>query len=417
MSRPEGRATPAVERVPSAEMPLRVVVVHNRYRSEQPSGEDRVVDQEMELLAAAGHEVELFGRRSDDIASMSLPRKALVPLQVPWNGKVRAELAALLRASRPDVVHIHSTFPLLSPSVVAACRDAGIPAVATLHNYGLVCATGTMYRNGRHCTDCASTRAAAAVIHGCYRGSRLASVPVAIGLAVNRDRWLTGIDRFFCISDAQRHLLVGAGIPGAALVVRHNMVPEPEVRRQGPGEHVLYVGRLTQEKGVRLLMEAWDRLADIGEPGLPLVVAGAGPLDGEVARWAAHRSDVRLVGLQTRRQCTELTARAAAVVTPSVWPEAFGLVAVEAMAAGVPCVASATGAFVEVVDDGVTGILHSPGDVASLAAAVAHVVGSPAVNARMGVAARERYERMFAPPVGLAALVGQYRSVIAAASA
>ncbi|MGH3451927.1 MAG: glycosyltransferase, partial [Haloechinothrix sp.] len=150
---------------------MRVLVVHNRYRSEQPSGEDRVVDQERTLLTGAGHRVSAFERRSDDIAAMSLLEKAAVPFRVPWNPSVRAELAALLREERPDVVHIHNTFPLLSPSVVAACADVGVPAVATLHNYTMVCPPGTLYRDGRVCTDCVGTSPLHAVGHGCYRGS------------------------------------------------------------------------------------------------------------------------------------------------------------------------------------------------------------------------------------------------------
>ncbi|MFD5761295.1 glycosyltransferase, partial [Streptomyces sp. NPDC127044] len=114
---------------------VHVLVVHNRYASAQPSGENKVVDQEVELLRAAGHRVEVFERRSDDIAARSLLGKVAVPLLVPWNPAVRAELAARLRTERPDVVHVHNVFPLLSPAVLAACADAGVPAVATLHNY------------------------------------------------------------------------------------------------------------------------------------------------------------------------------------------------------------------------------------------------------------------------------------------
>ncbi|CAM5278357.1 hypothetical protein STENM223S_11494 [Streptomyces tendae] len=118
---------------------MHVLVVHNRYNSAQPSGENNVVDQEVELLRAAGHRVGVFERRSDDIAGRSLPGKAAVPLLVPWNPAVRSELAARLRAERPDVVHVHNVFPLLSPAVLAACADAGVPAVATLHNYTQIC--------------------------------------------------------------------------------------------------------------------------------------------------------------------------------------------------------------------------------------------------------------------------------------
>jgi glycosyltransferase involved in cell wall biosynthesis len=391
---------------------LRVLVVHNRYRSEQPSGENNVVDQETALLAEAGHRVEVFERRSDDIATMSLLGKATVPLRVPWNPAVRTELAARLRADRPDVVHVHNTFPLLSPSVVAACADAGVPAVATLHNYTMICPPGTLYRDGKLCTDCVGGSPLPAVRHGCYRDSRLATVPMAVNQVVNRRRWWSGITRFFCISDAQRTILVDAGMPAHRLAVKHNFVPDPGVRRGGPGEHVLYLGRMAQEKGVRLLMAAWDQLSAAGGLGLPLVLAGTGPLQDEVARWARDRDDVRYTGLLDRAGCRDLTARSAAAVVPSAWLEAFGLVVVEAMAAGVPAVATAHGAFVELIDDGVTGLLHRPGDAGSLASSLRGIVADPARNREMGDAARRRYELGFTPQVGLERLVAGYEAAI-----
>ena len=140
---------------------MHVLVVHNRYASAQPSGENKVVDQEVALLREAGHRVEVFERRSDDIGARSLLGKVAVPLLVPWNPAVRTELAARLRTERPDVVHVHNVFPLLSPAVLAACADAGVPAVATLHNYTQVCPPGTLQRDGRPCTECVGSRAAA----------------------------------------------------------------------------------------------------------------------------------------------------------------------------------------------------------------------------------------------------------------
>jgi glycosyltransferase involved in cell wall biosynthesis len=390
---------------------LRVLVVHNRYRSEQPSGENNVVDQEVALLAEGGHDVSLFERRSDDISAMSLPGKVAVPLRVPWNRAVRAELAAKLRAERPDVVHIHNTFPLLSPSVVAACADAGVPAVATLHNYGMVCPPGTLYRDGRVCTDCVGGAPLPAVRHGCYRGSKAASAPMAASLLLNRRRWWSDVTRFFCISGAQREILVQAGMPADRLSVKHNFVADPGVRRLGTGQHVLFLGRLTAEKGVSLLMTAWDKVAADGGLGVPLVLAGTGPMQDEVVRWAEGRDDVRYVGLQDKDECRELTARATAVVAPSVWLEAFGLVVVEAMAAGVPAIAADHGAFPELVEDGVTGLLHRPDDVESLAASLRSVVGVR--NTEMGEAARRRYERGFTPAVGLERLIAGYEAAIA----
>ncbi len=391
---------------------MKVLVVHNRYRSEQPSGENNVVDAEVSLLSDAGHRVALYERRSDDIASMSLPRKASVPLMVPWNPSVRRELAGRLRATRPDVVHIHNTFPLLSPSVIAACADAGVPAVATLHNYTMVCPPGTLHRDGHICTDCVGGSPLPAVHHGCYRGSSLATVPMAASMLANRRRWWSGISRFFCISAAQRDLLVSAGMPGDRMAVKHNFVTDPGVRRNGDGKHVLFLGRITEEKGVGLLMKAWDQLS--GSLGVPLVIAGTGPMQDEVAVWASGRADVSYVGLQNKAECRALTADAVAVAAPSTWLEAFGLVVVEAMAAGVPTVAAAHGAFPELVEDGVTGLLHQPGDPASLADRLRSVVSDRARNREMGDAARVRYEKDFTPAVGLDRLIAGYEAAIEA---
>ena len=393
-----------------SERRLRVLIVHNRHRSGQPSGEDRVIDQERLLLARAGHWVNTFERRSDDIVSMSLLNRASVPLRVPWNSAVRAELADHLRAEQPDVVHIHNTFPLLSPSVIAACADVGVPAVATLHNYLMVCPSGTLYRDGGVCTDCTGRLPLPAVLHGCYRGSRMATVPLAVNMIANRRRWWSQIARFFCISDAQRNILIQAGMPAQRLAVKHNFADDPNVRRTGPGEHVLYLGRMTEEKGLRLLMAAWDAIAADGAHRVALVLAGTGPLDAELTEWARDRNDVRHLGLRSRKECTDLTARAAAVVAPSVWLETFGLVVVEAMAAGVPTVAAAHGAFVELVQDHVTGILHKPGDASSLADCLRRVLSDVDRNVKLGYVARRRYEAAFTPAMGLSRLVDGYQA-------
>ncbi|KAA6211561.1 glycosyltransferase [Streptomyces filamentosus] len=393
---------------------MHVLVVHNRYSSAQPSGENRVVDEELALLRAAGHRAELFERRSDDIAARSLPGKVAVPFLVPWNPAVRTELAARLRADRPDVVHVHNVFPLLSPAVLAACADADVPVVATLHNYTQVCPPGTLHRAGGPCSACVGKAVPLpAVRHGCYRDSRLATVPLAVNLAVNRRRWWTGVERFLCISAAQREVLVRSGMPAGRLVVKHNFVPDPGVRRTGPGEHLLFLGRLAESKGVRLLMEAWDALAADGGVGVPLVLAGAGPLEREVAAWAAGRDDVRHAGLYDPEQCRAAVARSVAVVAPSLARETFGLVVAEAMAAGVPAVAAGHGGFTELVEDGVTGLLHRPGDAGSLADALRRITARPDPGAAMGPAARSRYERFFSPAVGLERLVEEYRSAIA----
>ncbi|GAA4673473.1 glycosyltransferase [Pseudonocardia yuanmonensis] len=391
---------------------LRVVVVHNRYRSSMPSGEDRVVDREIALLARAGHTVDLFERRSDDIAAMPLPRKALVPLQVPWNGGAQAELAHLLRDRRPDVVHIHNTFPLLSPSVLAACVEAGVPAVATLHNYSLVCPVGTMVRDGAHCAECVEVASTRAVRHKCYRGSRLATVPAVISMATKRKWWLSGAVTLLCVSESQRAKLVASGVPGEKLGVKPHFVPDPGTRRSGSGEYVLYLGRMTEEKGLRLLMAAWDVFRAQGGPDIPLVMVGDGSMRQEVGDWASARPGVSYLGLRSETECQDLLARSIALVAPSTMEETFGLVVAEAMAAGVPVVAAGHGGFADIVQDGVTGFLHEPNNVQALVTALHRVSHDPSRNDAMGKASRQAYEERFSPEIGLAALVRCYRTVM-----
>jgi glycosyltransferase involved in cell wall biosynthesis len=332
-----------------------------------------------------------------------------VPFAVPWNPAARRAFADRLRRERPDVVHVHNTFPLLSPSILDACRDAAVPVVATLHNYTQICPTGTLYRDGAVCTSCVGRAPLPAVRHGCYRGSSVASVPVALNLQVNRRRWWRSVSRFLCISDAQRQTLIANGMPAENLTVKYNFVADTEHRRTGTGEHLLYLGRLAEEKGVRLLMTAWDRLAAGGGLGVPLVIAGAGPLSDEVASWAASRRDVRFVGRLDNEASRAMVARSVAVVVPSEWLETFGLVVVEAMSAGVPSVVAGHSSLAELVTDGVTGLTHAPGDVASLADALGRVVRAPS---SLGRAARERYESEFTPSVGLSNLLTNYRQVI-----
>ena len=224
---------------------MKIVVVHSRYRSVAPSGENRVVDQEGEALAALGHEVIRFERRSDDIEGWSKARKAALPARVVWNAAARRELRAALREHRPDVVHVHNTFPLLSASVLYACRDESVPVVATIHNYKLACASGDFFRGGSVCHDCSGGLPGPALRHGCYRGSLPATVPVALAMTAHRQAWRQLVSAYAFISAAQRDLLAGVGLPPERMFVRHNLIPArvADGRRLAPGGRGAAAGR------------------------------------------------------------------------------------------------------------------------------------------------------------------------------
>jgi glycosyltransferase involved in cell wall biosynthesis len=392
---------------------MRVLLVHNRYRSGAPSGENRVVDQEGEALEALGHEVIRFGRSSDEIGQWSAAKKASLPGRTLWSRETYRDLKAVLLGQRPEVVHIHNTFPLLSASVLYACRDARVPVVTTLHNYRLACAGGTFFRGGAVCHDCTDGRHIRAVRHGCYRGSPAATAPLALAVTVQRQAWRSLVSAYIFISAAQRDLMQGLDFAPDRVFVRHNLIPARDRLRTAPTPTVIYAGRLDEAKGVRLLMAGWDRYRELsGEPGLSLVIAGAGSLGDEVAAWASARPSVDLKGPVSSDRCAELISTARAVLLPSAWEEPFGLVAVEAMAAGVPPIATGHGAFTELITPGVDGALFSPGDPAALALAIADVERNPEQYQGYGDQARKTYEQRFDPRQSVEDLLGIYRFAI-----
>ena len=389
---------------------MKIVLVHNRYRSAAPSGENRVVDQEGQALRDRGHEVIPFERRSDDIEQWPTARRAAVPARVIWSREARRALTATLREHKPDVVHVHNTFPLLSAAILYACRDMSVPVVATIHNYKLACASGDFFRQGAACHDCDHGLPWPALRHGCYRGSRVATAPVALAMSAHRPAWKSMVAAYIFISAAQRDLLNGLGLPEDRVFVRHNLIPSRSVPEAGREDTVVYAGRLDEAKGLRLLMAGWDRYAgSSGRRGLRLVVVGAGPLETEVAAWAAERPGVSTVGQVNAQRCAELMAAARAVLLPSAWEETFGLVAIEAMALGVPPVAADHGSFPELITPGVDGALFRPGDPAALASVLTDIEEHAERYEAYGKQARLTYEQRFDPECSIEQLLEIYR--------
>jgi glycosyltransferase involved in cell wall biosynthesis len=389
-----------------------VLLVHNFYRSGAPSGENRVVEQDLDQLRAAGHEVELHAVSSDEIDGYSPVTKALLPARVVWSPRARRDLDAVLARWRPDVVHLHNTFPLLSASVLAATRRAGVATVATLHNYRLLCAGGSFFRDGRVCHECLPGRTLPGIRHGCYRDSVVATLPLSVANLVHARRWRRDVDVVLTLSSAQRRLFVDGGFPADRTYVKPNWVPDRPVRTAGdvadPPE-LAYLGRLAPEKGIDVLMRAWDLLLATSPDLAPtLTIAGGGPLEAQVVAWAATRPSVRFLGHQDAASCARITARALASVVPSVWEETFGLVVIESMAAGVPAIAPRHASFPDFIRPDVDGVLVEPDSAAALAEAMASLVAHPDRSLALGAVARSVYEARYRPEAVTARLVELY---------
>lgn len=389
---------------------MKILIVHNRYRSVAPSGENRVVDLESAALGALGHEVEHFERDSDEIETRSPARKAMLPAEAVWSPSSRRDLAAVLRRFKPDVAHLHNTFPLLSPSVLYACRDAGVPVVFTLHNYRMMCASGDFFRDGAVCLECVDGRTLPALKHRCFRGSALATVPAVITTRAHRSGWRNLVSAYIFVSDAQRRLLEPMALDPERVFVKPNLVPYDGKWGLPRDRQVAYVGRLDVPKGVRVLLRAWDRYRELaGDDALRLMIAGGGPLLDEVSRWAADRPSVTMTGMLDRQQCFELLARSRSVLLPSLVNDTFGLVVVEAMAAGVAPIASTRGAFPELISEGVDGRLVPPGDPDELARVLLDVDADPDRYERYGLRARTTYTENHDPARNTGALLDIYQ--------
>lgn len=372
---------------------MKVVVAHNRYRSAAPSGENRIVDVEIEQLRAAGVEVVPFLRTSDDIPALPAVAKAMLPASPIWNPAAQRELAEVLRDHRPDVLHLHNPYPLLSPWVIRTAHRHGVPVVHTVHNYRQVCPAGIYFRDGEVCQACRGRRLALpAVRHRCYRGSAAQSAIMATALAVHRPTWRS-VDRYLALTAAIADHLRGYGIPAERIVVKPNAVPDPGPPA-GPGDGFLFAsGRLAPEKGLDLLLAAWTRHPD-GALGT-LRIAGDGPQRPLAEQAAAARSDVVYLGPLDPAGVRRAMRESAVVVATPTWHDVLPTVVIEALAAGRPVLGTAMGGIPYLIGDGEAGWLAAP-EPAALAAALPDAHTGAA--ARAG-AARTRYERTFHPDV------------------
>jgi glycosyltransferase involved in cell wall biosynthesis len=382
---------------------LKVVVAHNRYRSAQPSGENRVVDAEIAQLAAAGVEVLPFLRDSDDIAAMPVTGKALLPISPLWNPGAARELAALLRSHRPDVLHLHNPYPLLSPWLVRTAHRHHVPVVHTVHNYRQICASGIYFRDGHICHDCRGRRLGVpAVIHRCYRGSAAQSAVMAAALAVHRPTWRS-VDRYVALTDAIAEHLRGYGIPAQRIVVKPNGVPDPGPPAPSGEGFLFFSGRLSPEKGLGLLLQAWSRHPD-GSLGT-LRIAGDGEQRPLAERAAAGRSDVVYLGSLDGDGVRKALAETAVVVVTPRWHDVLPTVVIEALAAGRPVLGTDFGGVPDLVGDAGWVV---PASADPLAAALP-VARSSAPG--LAAAARARYERTFHPDVVTRQLLDVYRDL------
>lgn len=383
---------------------MRILQIHNHYR--ERGGEDAVVEAEATLLRSGAHEVSQI-LAANPAGALQAGLTAAIS---PWNPRAANRVSRAVKASRPDVAHVHNTWYSLSPSVPVALKRCGVPVVMTLHNYRMMCINGQLLREGAICEICVGERSRPGIRHRCYRDSLAASAIAVAAVATARVRgtW-DAVDLFFVMNEFAKGRFVSGGLPEEKIRVKPHFVLDPGAREQAPSASrtIVFVGRLAPEKGVGMLLEAWRAAAPAG---FELLIVGTGPQRAELE--AAAVPGVRFAGWVPPHEVRQLLLSARALVFPSIWYETFGLVIVEAMAGGLPVLASDLGGTPELFGDRKPGWLVPPGDVDSWAEAIQGIAEDDESLDGAGAAARDRYEAAYTPERGLRLLEEGYEAVL-----
>lgn len=379
---------------------MRILFAHNAYQ--QRGGEDSVVEAEAELLRSHGHAVEIYTRSNDDVDGMS---SLALARQTLWSDRTMRELAQLIQRFQPDVIHAHNTFPLISPSLYWAASACQVPVVQTLHNFRLLCPQAMLLRDGKVCEDCVGNIPWRGMVRRCYRGSLPQSAGLVAMLGLHRalGTYAHKVSRYIALNDFCREVFVRGGLPADRLRVKPNFVPDPGLTlKERTG--MLFVGRLSHEKGVSVLVEALRLSTNI-----ICEVVGTGPEEGRL-------SDMPGVSLSGWRQAGYIFERmqsTRALVMPSLCYENFPLTLAEAFACGLPVIASRLGAMEALVRDGETGLLFEPGNADDLADKLMWADAHPNDMAHMGETARREYEQNYTPQRNIEILLDIYADAIA----
>lgn len=396
---------------------MKVLLVHNFYGSAAPSGENTVFLAEAALLRNKEHEVIEFTRHSDVIRGRGAVGTLRGALSTPWNPFTAKRVLRVLHRERPDIMHVHNFFPLLSPAIFRAAAGVETAIVMTLHNYRLFCAAGIPMRNGRPCTLCLDRKSIVpALRYGCYRQSRLATTPMVVMIALHRriQTWKRHVDAFVALSDFQKNLMAQAGLPDEAIHVKPQFYPDPPdaLPWESREDKIVFIGRLGEEKGVQVLLQTWKAW---GGSAPLLEIIGDGPLKKELSETVAKTgltSKVVFKGQLPFNKTQQCLSRAQLLVLPSLWFEGFPMVVREAFALGVPVVASRIGPLPNIIREGEAGMLFEPGNPEDLLRAVRALWSDRDRLAKLTKGAREIFEAKYTANVNHKILMKIYKMAI-----
>lgn len=393
---------------------MKVLAIHNFHRKGSASGDDQVFKSETSLLEFHGNKVIRYTVSNDEFDNAGVVGKVISTLGMLWSFKHYKAVQQLIKKEKPDVVHIHTFFPLLSPSILYAAKRCGVKVVATLHDTRFICPCSTSLRGTQLCNECGDGHYLRMCRYGCFKNSKLQSLIVAFIFKYHRIRksFYKQIDKYICLNDNQISLLMEIGFDKNKIVKKYNFVPDAEanlkpVKVKGiPDRYVVFYGRIGEEKGVRLLMKMWDQITDI-----PLVVMGGGPLEDEFKIWADKKDNVYFLGYTEHNKCLSIVKAGEFVVFPSIWYEGCSMVEIETESLGRALIATDLGFSTEAIKDGFNGYKISLGNVTGFVKKIKELWSNPDLCRIMGNNARTDYENKYTPENNYQQLIKIYEDV------
>ena len=393
---------------------MKILAIHNFHRKGSASGDDQVFKSETALLEAHGNTVIRYTVSNDEFDNSGLFGKIKQTMGMLWSFKNYKAVQQLIKKEKPDIVHIHTFFPLLSPSILYAAKRCGVMVVATLHDTRFVCPCATSLRGTELCNECGDGKYFRMCKYGCFKGSKLQSLIVAFIFKYHRTRksFYKQIDKYIWLNENQIKLLTEIGFDEKKIVKKYNFVPDAEanlkpVKVDGlPKRYAVFYGRIGEEKGVRLLMQMWNRITDI-----PLVVMGGGPLEEEFKNWADTKENVFFLGYTEHNKCLAIVNGGEFVVFPSIWYEGCSMVEIETESLGKSLIATDLGFSAEAIQEGVNGYKVPLGSVDGFIKKIEELWNNPEMCKRMGENARTDYEEKYMPEDNYSQLIKIYESV------
>lgn len=393
---------------------MKILAIHNYHRKGSASGDDQVYKSETALLEQHGNTVVRYTVSNDEFDSAGAIGKIKSTFGMMWSFKNYNAVKELIKKEKPDIVHIHTFFPLLSPSILYAAKRCGVPVVATLHDTRFICPCSTSLRRTQLCNECGDGHYLRMCKYGCFKNSRLQSLIVACIFEYHRIRksFYKQIDKYICLNENQISLLTDIGFDKSKIVKKYNFVPDEEVNLKAvkddglPERYVVFYGRIGEEKGICVLMKIWEQLPDV-----PLVVMGGGPLEDEFNAWAEGKTNVYFLGYTQHDHCLSIVKGSEFVVFPSIWYEGCSMVEIETESLGKALVATDLGFSAEAIENGVNGYKIPLGDTDGFIKTINKLWKDPEKCKVMGERARADYEAKYLPEHNYTQLMGIYTAL------